>query len=394
MDDTIELFSNVESVSNKKNANDVIDSSLSTTKSIQVNDLILKHDNNNNNNSTIVVVNKSKPILVRAVQKLQIFLDHHSDYLYYYMMAAIVLGIIPVIYSVKYILVPKQVVDKPPMTTFDKLNQIWNHLLYEEEQDIITKKSIFFLGGYSGGGSGGGGVSSTIGKHKTNKLIKFINTLKYNLDDKVFPQYYFMVNKMNHYGDKFWKQSQDLGSLSYIKLKLWSDQSIVIFNKYSIIGLNKFDHYNQIGLNNFIKYRQMGLDNLKKFYNNAGIFSKKYRHNIIMGSSRILENIIFQSKQLKSLISNVLNVSNVFNVFNNKSFNDLKEITFQQWNQLINTYNIQVSAASASASAAASTVVSTASKFKSRLDKNAIYIYKFGKNLADSIKTELELTSS
>ena len=138
----------------------------------------------------------------------------------------------------------------------------------------------------------------------------------------------------------------------------------------------------------------MGLDNLKKFYNNAGIFSKKYRHNIIMGSSRILENIIFQSKQLKSLISNVLNVSNVFNVFNNKSFNDLKEITFQQWNQLINTYNIQVSAASASASAAASTVVSTASKFKSRLDKNAIYIYKFGKNLADSIKTELELTSS
>ena len=385
LDDTIELFSNVEPVSNKKNANDVIDSSLSTTKSIQVNDLILKHDNNNNN-STNFVVNKSKPILVRAVQKLQIFLDHHSDYLYYYMMAAIVLGIIPVIYSVKYILVPKQVVDKPPMTTFDKLNQIWDHLLYEEEQEIITKKSIFFLGGYSGGGA-----SSTIGKHKTNKLIKFINTLKYNLDDKVFPQYYVMVNKMNHYGDKFWKQSQDLGSLSYIKLKLWSDQSIVIFNKYSIIGLNKFDHYNQIGLNNFIKYRQMGLDNLKKFYDNAGIFSKKYRHNIIMGSSRILENIIFQSKQLKSLISNVSNVLNVSNVFNNKSFNDLKEITFQQWNQLINTYNIKVSAA---ASTVVSTVVSTASKFKSRLDKNAIYIYKFGKNLADSIKTELELTIS
>ena len=90
------------------------------------------------------------------------------------MMAAMVVGIIPVIYSIKYVLVPKQVVEKP-LTAFDKLNQMWDHLLYEEEQEVITKRSIFFIG------SGG---STTTGKHKTNKLIKFINTLQYNFHDR------------------------------------------------------------------------------------------------------------------------------------------------------------------------------------------------------------------
>ena len=94
LDDTIELVSNIESIPSE---NGVIDSSLSTIKDSQVGDLILKHNDNNNNT---IVVRKSKPVLVRAVQNLQIFLDNHSDYLYYYMMAAMVVGIIPVIYSI------------------------------------------------------------------------------------------------------------------------------------------------------------------------------------------------------------------------------------------------------------------------------------------------------
>lgn len=353
LDDTIELVSNIESIPSE---NGVIDSSLSTIKDSQVGDLILKHNDNNNNT---IVARKSKPVLVRAVQNLQIFLDNHSDYLYYYMMAAMVVGIIPVIYSIKYVLVPKQVVEKP-LTAFDKLNQMWDHLLYEEEQEVITKRSIFFIG------SGG---STTTGKHKTNKLIKFINTLQYNFYDRALPQYYVMVDKMNFYGNRFWKQSQDLGAESLIKLKLWGDQSVVILNKYSVIGLRKFDYYSQVGLDNFIKYRELSLDNLQRFYSRAGFLGKRYGHNVIVGSKCILKDITHQSQQLKTFMEEV---------FNSDSYDDLKENTHQQWTHLISTYNFNAAAA-----------VSTASKFKSRLDKNAVQIYKFGKNLADSIKNEL-----
>ena len=67
LDDTIELVSNIESIPSE---NGVIDSSLSTIKDSQVGDLILKHNDNNNNT---IVARKSKPVLVRAVQNLQIF---------------------------------------------------------------------------------------------------------------------------------------------------------------------------------------------------------------------------------------------------------------------------------------------------------------------------------
>ena len=159
------------------------------------------------------------------------------------------------------------------------------------------------------------------------------------------------------------------GSREFNQVEIVGDQSVVILNKYSVIGLRKFDYYSQVGLDNFIKYRELSLDNLQRFYSRAGFLGKRYGHNVIVGSKRILKDITHQSQQLKTFMEEV---------FNSDSYDDLKENTHQQWTHLISTYNFNAAAA-----------VSTASKFKSRLDKNAVQIYKFGKNLADSIKSEL-----
>ena len=72
------------------------------------------------------------------------------------------------------------------------------------------------------------------------------------------------------------------GSREFNQVEIVGDQSVVILNKYSVIGLRKFDYYSQVGLDNFIKYRELSLDNLQRFYSRAGFLGKRYGHNVIV----------------------------------------------------------------------------------------------------------------
>lgn len=283
---------------------------------------------------------KNKKVLIRAVEQLQIFMEAHSDYLYYYMFIALIIGIIPAYFVTNYVLCPKPV---KPVSSMDKLGEVWNTLLYED----VSSPSIFGK------------------KQKINKLVKFGNLIKDSINGQVIPQIDFFTHKVNLYTRKtvlpqcsmFWTKTQEFSKSSLKNLgKWWLD--------YSSMGMHKFDELSTLGYIKAMKYRAVGMKNFGIFCNTTTVYSKIWGKNIIAGSSDVYHGIKVLFKQEKEhakiLSKGFFKSMKVFNEYQ-------KEKVEKGWGELLSFWN------------------SEAPKFRATLDHNSVVIYKNGKKVFNSL---------
>ncbi|RCK64272.1 hypothetical protein Cantr_10740 [Candida viswanathii] len=287
---------------------------------------------------------KNKKLLIRAVEKLQVFLEAHSDYLYYYIFVAMIVGIIPAYFTVNYLLFPRPV---KPVSSIDKLGEVWNSLLYED----VSSASIFGK------------------KQKINKLFKLGNLVKGKIDQEVIPQLSLFVDNINMFTTNtlvpqcvlFWARTQEFGKSSLDNLGKW-------WTEYSTVGLNKFDEFSKIGYAKAVEYQAVGLTKMGIFYNTTSLYSKIWSKNIIAGSNDVYHNLKVIFRQ-ESAHAKVLSRSFIENM---KVFNEYqKEKVSKGWGELVSLWH------------------SEAPKFKATLDHNSVEIYKNGKKLFQSVVEKL-----
>lgn len=279
---------------------------------------------------------KNKKLLIRAVEQLQIFLEAHSDYLYYYIFAAMIIGIIPAYFAANFVLFPKPVKQD---SCVDKLGQVWDTLLYED----VSPPSIFGK------------------KQKINKLFKFGTQVKDTINGDVIPQINSFADRVNFYATNtvfpqcamFWAKSQDFSRSSLNTLGKW-------WTEYSTMGLNKFDEFSKIGYEKSGEYKEIGLKNFGVLRNTTSVYSKIWAKNIIAGSNDVYHNlkVVFkqESQHVKLLSDSFVKRMIVFNEYQ-------KDKVEKGWGELVSLWN------------------SEAPKFKATLDQNSVEIYKNGKKM-------------
>ncbi|KAL6450929.1 hypothetical protein SBY92_001178 [Candida maltosa Xu316] len=326
MDDTIELTEPPSVLSTSKS--DVIDESPSTQRKESSPPVATKPTRH------------SRKLLVRGAEKIQSFLDDHADYLYYYLLIALVIGIAPAVYFTTdyYWFTPQPV---KSVNSFDKINQYWTNLLYED----VSSKSIF-------GNK----------KQKVNKLVKYSNVMQAKFSDNVVPQFSkfttdlqtFTTTKLIPQCENAWLKAVDFGKSSSHNLGIWWEKSSILAGEYSALGYDKLS-----------KYTAIGLYNLEKFYQSSSRYSQIWGKNIIAGSndlySKFQQTAAKESEYLSQVFNSTLrNVAHYQKVKLGQGLNEVKSF----WQ-------------------------SEAPKFKSTLDRNSVSIYEQGKKFADAIMEKL-----